>query len=162
VRLITLRGWLFHTVLTTVLTTWVLAVAATPDLSGVQVTDSHQRPKPGPGKPLAAQRELYFRLMKQGLTNSEACRRVGIHRSTGQHWRHVRRLRNNGREYYYRPVAATPNPVSARFLSEDERVRIADLHRLGWSIRVIAHKTGRDPSTISRARASVVKRRSRE
>jgi transposase, IS30 family len=116
----------------------------------LQVTDSHQRQKPGPGKPLTAQRELYFRLMKQGLNNSEACRLVGIHRSTGQHWRHGRRLRNKGREYYYRPITALPTPGSARFLSEDERVRIADLHRLGWSTRVIARKLGRDPSTISR------------
>lgn len=56
------------------------------------MTDWHQRQKPGPGKPLTAQRELYIRLMKQGLNNSEACRLVGIHRSTGQHWRHGRRL----------------------------------------------------------------------
>jgi hypothetical protein len=54
----------------------------------LQVTDSHRRQKPGPGKPLTAQREHYFRLMKEGLNNSEACRLVGIHRSTGQHWRH--------------------------------------------------------------------------
>ena len=91
------------------------------------MTDSHQRQKPGPGKPLTAQRELYFRLMKQGLNNSEACRLVGIHRSTGQHWRHGRRLRNKGREYCYRPITAPPSRVSARFLSEDERVRVADL-----------------------------------
>ena len=114
------------------------------------MTDPHQRQKPGPGKPLTAQREHYFRLMKQGLNNSEACRLVGIHRSTGQHWRHGRRVRNKGREYYYRPITAPPPPASARFLSEDERVRIADLHRLGWSTRLIARKLGRDPSTISR------------
>ena len=114
------------------------------------MTDSSQRQKPGPGKPLTAQRELYFRLMKQGLNNSEACRLVGIHRSTGQHWRHGRRLRNKGREYYYRPITAPPPTVSARFLSEDERIRIADLYRLGWSKRAIARKLGRDPSTISR------------
>jgi IS30 family transposase len=35
-------------------------------------------------------------------------------------------------------------------LSEDERVRIADLYRLGWSKRAIADKLGRDRSTISR------------
>jgi transposase, IS30 family len=55
-----------------------------------------------------------------------------------------------GREYYYRPITAPPPTVSARFLSEDERVRIADLHRGGWSTRAIARKLGRDPSTISR------------
>ena len=36
------------------------------------MTDLSQRQKPGPGKPLTAQRELYFRLMKQGLNDSEA------------------------------------------------------------------------------------------
>ena len=77
------------------------------------MTDSHKRQKPGPGKPLTAQRELYFRLMKQGLNNSEACRLVRTHHSTCQHWRHGRRLRNNGREYYYRPITAAPTPVSA-------------------------------------------------
>jgi transposase, IS30 family len=114
------------------------------------MTDSSHRQKPGPGKPLTAQRELYFRLMKQGLNNSEACRRVGIHRKTGQRWRHGRRHRARGREYYYRPITVAAPTVSARFLSEDERVRIADLNRLSWSKRAIARKLGRDPSTISR------------
>jgi transposase, IS30 family len=114
------------------------------------VTDSSQPRKPGPGKPLTAQRELYLRLMKQGLSNSEACRQLGIHRKTGQRWRCGRRHRARGREYYYRPITAPPTPVSARFLSEDERVRIADLHRAGCSTRAIARKLCRDPSTISR------------
>ena len=95
------------------------------------MTVSSQRQKPGPGKPLTAQRELYLRLMKQGPNNSEACRLLGIHRKTGQRWRHGRRHRVRGREYYYRPISAPPLTVSARFLSEDERVRIADLHRAG-------------------------------
>jgi transposase, IS30 family len=116
----------------------------------LQVTDSSQHQKPGPGKPLTAQRELYFRLMKQGLNNSEACRLVGIHRKTGQRWRHGRRHRARGREYYYPPITTAPPTVSARFLSEDERIQVADLNRLGWSKRAIARKLGRDPSTISR------------
>ncbi len=37
--------------------------------------------------------------------------------------------------------------VSARFLSQDERVVIADLHRAGSSVRWIAQ---RSPSTVSR------------
>jgi IS30 family transposase len=114
------------------------------------MTDSSQCQKPGPGKPLTAQRELYLRLMKQGLNNSEACRQLGIHRKTGQRWRRGRRHRARGREYYYRPITAPAPSVSARFLSEDERVQIADLRRAGWSLRAIADKLGRDPSTISR------------
>jgi IS30 family transposase len=86
---------------------------------------------------------------EQGLNNSEACRLVGIRRKTGQRWRHGRRHRARGREYYYRPITAPPPTVSARFLSQDERVRNADLHCLGWSTRAIARKLGRDPATIS-------------
>jgi hypothetical protein len=40
--------------------------------------------------------------------------------------------------------------ISARFLSQDERVRIADLHQAGVGVRQIAVSLGRAPSTISR------------
>jgi IS30 family transposase len=56
----------------------------------------------------------------------------------------------NGREYTYGPISAAPPMISARFLSEEERLQIADLHRLGRSIRAIARKMGRAASTISR------------
>ena len=38
----------------------------------------------------------------------------------------------------------------ARFFSEDERVLIGDLLRAGQSVRSIAVRLGRSPSTISR------------
>jgi IS30 family transposase len=44
------------------------------------------------------------------------------------------------------PVAGT----SSRFLSEDERIVIADRHRAGLSVRTIAAELGRSPSTVSR------------
>jgi IS30 family transposase len=40
--------------------------------------------------------------------------------------------------------------ISARFLSQDERIEIADLCHAGLSIRQIAGRLGRAPSTISR------------
>ncbi|WP_443723202.1 IS30 family transposase [Rhodococcus qingshengii] len=40
--------------------------------------------------------------------------------------------------------------ISARFLSQDERIEIADLRHAGLSIRAIASRLGRSPSTISR------------
>ena len=40
--------------------------------------------------------------------------------------------------------------VSPRYLSEDERIVIADLHRAGRGVRQIALELGRDPSTVSR------------
>jgi IS30 family transposase len=40
--------------------------------------------------------------------------------------------------------------VSARYLCQDERIEIADLRRTGLSVRQIAAKIGRAPSTVSR------------
>ena len=40
--------------------------------------------------------------------------------------------------------------ISLRFLSEDERIELADLHRAGVSVREIARRLGGAPSTISR------------
>jgi transposase, IS30 family len=40
--------------------------------------------------------------------------------------------------------------ISPRFLSQDERIEIADLHHGGVSVRRIAEQLGRAPSTISR------------
>jgi IS30 family transposase len=87
--------------------------------------------------------------MKQGLSSAEACRRVGINSRTGKRWRLGRRVHRNGRQYVYGPIGVEPQQVSARFLSENERVQIADLHRLGHSTRAIAAKLGRAASTIS-------------
>jgi IS30 family transposase len=89
--------------------------------------------RPGPaGK--TAERAHYIRLMKQGFNNSEACRIVGVGRKTGSHWR-------NGR---------TVAVISARYLSEEERITIADRHHCGESLRSIAAGLGRSPSTVSR------------
>ncbi len=55
----------------------------------------------------------------------------------------------NGREYTYGPISAAPPAISARLLSEDERVDLADLHRLGLSIRAMARQDGQGSSTIS-------------
>jgi IS30 family transposase len=40
--------------------------------------------------------------------------------------------------------------ISPRFLSEDQRVRIADLRRAGAGVRAIARELGRGPATVSR------------
>jgi transposase, IS30 family len=40
--------------------------------------------------------------------------------------------------------------ISDRYLSEEERIGIADLRRTGLSIRQIAAELGRAPSTVSR------------
>lgn len=40
--------------------------------------------------------------------------------------------------------------ISPRYLSQDERIVIADLLRSGLGVRQIADKLGREPSTVSR------------
>ena len=112
---------------------------------------SKGRPRPGPGAPLTAERERYLRLVAQGMGNVQACREVGVHPTTGVRWRDGRNMVDHtGRARYYPPIAAPPVVISARFLSEDERVLIGDLLRAGQSVRSIAARLGRSPSTISR------------
>ena len=84
------------------------------------------------------------------MNNSEACRIVGVGRSTGIYWRYGRTVRNpDGSTRTYSPIMASVQ-ISDRFLSEDECVAIADQYRAGASIRGIAAALGRQPSTISR------------
>jgi IS30 family transposase len=108
--------------------------------------------RPGPA-PQTAKRELYAALIARGVTYSEACRIVGINRRTGKRWRHGRTITSSsGRRLHYAPVVggSRKQEISARFLSEDERVRIADLRRAGGGVRAIARELGRDPATVSR------------
>src|SRR5437660_12811166 len=88
----------------------------------------------GPGAlPQVEKREQFARLIAQGFGNSEACRIVGVNRRTGKRWRHGRTITGSGgRRLHYPPVITMEQrEISARFLSEDERVRIADLRRAG-------------------------------
>ena len=108
-----------------------------------------------PGGPaLTDKRALYIRLMSQGESNSAACRAVGINRKTGTRWLHGRSVRLiDGRERRYPSIVreAQRRPaLSSRFLSEAERVDIAQglSHRRG--VRSIAQELGRSPSTVSR------------
>lgn len=88
--------------------------------------------------------------MAQGMSNAEACRIVGVGRGTGIYWRYGRTVKNpDGSVRRYQPIMASVR-ISERFLSEEERVTIADRHRAGSSIRGIAAELGRSPSTISR------------
>ena len=110
------------------------------------------RGRPGVA-PQTVKREQYAAVIARGVTNSEACRIVGINRRTGKRWRHGRTITSSrGRRLHYAPVVggARKQEISARFLSEDGRVRIADLRRAGEGVRAIARELGRDPATVSR------------
>jgi transposase, IS30 family len=104
--------------------------------------------------PLTDKRAHYLRLMQQGMSNSEACRVVGVHRKTGTRWKLGRTYTNRlGETWVYPPVAdpeKLSEPPSGRFLTEYERIRIADLVRVGTSVREIGRQLGRSAATISR------------
>jgi IS30 family transposase len=96
--------------------------------------------------------DRFVRLIAKGVSNSEACRIVGINRRTGTRWRRGRTILNTaGAPVHYPPVrSAAPRARNPRYLSLDERTVVADLHREHRSIREIAEIVGRSPSTVSR------------
>jgi IS30 family transposase len=100
-------------------------------------------------KILVREREEYFRLMDQGLSSAEACKRVGINYRTGKRWRNGRGA--SGKDKARPPVlAVVPPEGSARYLREADRIHIADRLREKATIRQIAAELSRSPSTISR------------
>ncbi len=107
-----------------------------------------------PGRqPMTEKRELYVRLMHQGMSNSAACRQLGIDRKTGHWWKNGGVVIRNGVTRVVAPItvpAATPPKASTRYLSEDERVTIADGVRDGRTSTSIAEELGRAVSTVAR------------
>ncbi len=91
--------------------------------------------------------------MAQGMSNSAACREVGINRKTGNRWRYGRKIVDRaGRERVYPPITEQRDTgaISPRFLLENEGIVIADMLRGGASLRPIARQLYRSPATISR------------
>jgi IS30 family transposase len=94
------------------------------------------------------------------MTSLQASREVGCNERTGRDWAkgivksRNRRYTFDGVLVWETPGRPKPPPeqkvISARFLSVDERVEIADLHRARVGVREIARRLGRSPSTISR------------
>ena len=112
----------------------------------------HHRSRKSPGaQPLTSQRDQYRALMREGMSNAAASRIVGVNRKTGHRWRYGRSVTTRTGEVRTYPAITRPaDPVSARYLSEAERISIADGRIHGLSLRTIAAELGRAPSTISR------------
>lgn len=114
---------------------------------------STRRVKKGPGRrPLSAKRQRFMELRDRGWSIRGAAREVGVSRTTGNNWaRGYITYRKGGVKGFVAPLERLAvRQISARFLSQDERIEIADLVRAGVSIRGIARRLGRAPSTISR------------
>src|SRR5690349_25096975 len=91
-------------------------------------------------------------LRARGWSILAAAREVGVSRTSGANWaRGYKTYRNGEVVGFVAPLdRLAVREISSRYLSQDERFRIADLHRAGHSQRAIAAELGRDPSTISR------------
>lgn len=91
-------------------------------------------------------------LRAQGWSIRAAGREVGISRSSARNWTRGQKVYRNGALVKIVPPLdrLVVRHINARFLSRDERVEIADLHLAGLSIRAIAARIGRAPSTVSR------------
>ena len=108
----------------------------------VQLLELPRRPSPRQVR-LAGLEQRYWELMRAGVSNTEACRLLGMHRQAGT------RIRKRSHHQTLRPMRPTTLD-SGRYLSLRERLQIADLERLGYSIRKIANELGRHPSTVKR------------
>ncbi|MEU9850099.1 helix-turn-helix domain-containing protein [Streptomyces sp. NPDC047985] len=94
--------------------------------------------RPQGRKKLTAERAAYFQLMREGYSNKEACRIVGINPRTGKVWRNGRHA-HKGMPKAVPPVYREPSSAgSGRYLRESERVHIADRLREKATIRAIA------------------------
>ena len=100
-------------------------------------------------RPLTRERRLYLQLMEQGVGNREACRIVGVNYRTGKRWRNGRTA-SAGTPRAVPLTAAPPETSCGRYLSQDERILIADRLREKAGVRTIAAELGRSPSTVSR------------
>jgi transposase, IS30 family len=117
------------------------------------VLSSSRRVKKAPGRrPLSAKRRRFMELRERGLGIDAAARVVGVSRTAGRNWANGYRKYRSGRVVGFVPALGRleVREISVRFLSEDERVQIADLHQAGLSGREIGRRLGRSPSTISR------------
>jgi IS30 family transposase len=112
---------------------------------------SDRRPH-GHGR-LDAERQAYWDLVSQGVSTGEAARQVGINRRTGYKWRYgATRQLASGRLVTDKPATSSDQDVTVtgRYLSQDERIMIADRLRENTSETAIAAELGRDRSTIHR------------
>jgi IS30 family transposase len=96
-------------------------------------------PKYAPNKMPPEVKRRYFELIRSGLSGSEASQRVGVSLSCGSLW-----FIDAGQ------VAFTDVPISSRFLSQDDRIEIADGLLGGEPVKAIAARIGKSYQSIYR------------
>jgi lambda repressor-like predicted transcriptional regulator len=91
-------------------------------------------------------------LRARGWSVRAAAREAGVSRSAATNWTNGYKTYRNGVEVGFIPPLdpLKVRQINTRYLSQDERIEIADLRRSGLSLRAIGDRLGRAPSTISR------------
>lgn len=127
-------------------------MVATVRHSGGRVVIVSPGQKRAGASPAVGQASSVMKLRERGVSIDRAARQVGVSRTAGRNWANGYRTYRAGEVVGFVPALdrLAAREISARFLSEDERVQIADLGRAGLSGREIARRLGRAASTISR------------
>ena len=93
---------------------------------------SKRRVKKGPGRrPQSAKRRRFMELRARGWSVLAAAREVGASRTSGNNWSRGYKTYRNGAVSGFVPGLdrLAVREISVRYLSQDERFEIADLHR---------------------------------
>ena len=97
-------------------------------------------PRYAPNKVPSPVKKRYFELIRQGYKGAAAARLVGVSTSCGSLWF----LDAGGM------LIADPGPISPRFLTQDDRIAIADGLYAGSSVKQIASSIGKSYQTVYR------------
>jgi transposase, IS30 family len=96
-------------------------------------------PRYAPNKMPAVVKRRYFELIRQGVRGSQAARRVGVSLSCGSVW-----FIDAG------SVHMIDKPISSRFLSQDDRIEIADGLARAEPVKAIAARIGKSFQSVYR------------
>jgi transposase, IS30 family len=96
-------------------------------------------PRYAPNKMPAEVKRRYFELIRQGLSGAAAAEKVGVSLSCGSLW-----FIDAGR------VSFVETPISPRYLSQDDRIEIADGRARGEPVKQIAARIGKCFQTVYR------------
>jgi IS30 family transposase len=96
-------------------------------------------PRYAPNKMPSSVKRRYFELIRQGHKGAAAARIAGVSTSCGSLW-----FIDAG------SVMQPDKPISPRFLSQDDRIAIADGLQAGDPVKVIAARIGKSYQTVYR------------
>lgn len=96
-------------------------------------------PRYAPNKMSLETKRRYFELIRSGVRGTEAARRVGVSHSCGSVW-----FIDAGR------VSFVEKPISSRYLSQDDRIEIADGVARDEPVKAIAARIGKSYQTVYR------------